>query len=67
MTKRLDLHLQQMHGVQKGQELQAAIKASRSRNEDTPVVAALEKCLSYYKYMIVSTYSMNIQTKQNTI
>ena len=38
-----------MHGVQKGQKLQAAIKASRSRKDDTPAVAALEKCLIDYK------------------
>jgi hypothetical protein len=31
VTRRLDLHLQRMHGMQKGEDLQAALKSSRVR------------------------------------
>ena len=56
VTRRLDLHLQRMHGMQKGQELQAAVKMSRYRKDDNPAVVSLHNCL----IVIVSRYSMNI-------
>jgi hypothetical protein len=43
VTRRLDLHLQRMHGMEKGAGLQAALKSSKIRTADFPAVSALDK------------------------
>ena len=48
-TKRLDLHLQRMHGMEKGQGLQLALKSSKIKRADTPAMCALDKCLIDYQ------------------
>ena len=49
VTIRLDLHLQRMHGVLKGEQLLAAVASGISRKADTPAMVALTNCLSDYK------------------
>jgi hypothetical protein len=48
-TKRLDLHLQRMHGMEKGPGLQLALKSSKIKRADTPAMCALDKCLIDYQ------------------
>jgi len=48
-TIRLDLHLQRMHGMAKGEQLRAAVKSSISRKADTQEMVALGRCLMDYK------------------
>ena len=49
VTIRLDLHLQRIHGVVKGEELVAGVASGISRRADTPAMVALSNCLSDYK------------------
>jgi hypothetical protein len=46
---RLDLHLQRIHGLEKGEQLQAAVSSSVCRNANTPTMVALSNCLLDYK------------------
>ena len=49
VTMRLDLHLQRIHGLEKGEQLQAAVSSSVCRNANTPAMFALSNCLLDYK------------------
>ena len=45
----LDLHLQHIHGMDKGEQLQAVVHSSITRMADTPAMIALGNSLMDYK------------------
>ena len=49
VTMRLDLHLQRIHGLEKGEQLLADVASGLSRKANTPTMVALNHCLSDYK------------------
>jgi len=49
VTVRLDLHLQRVHGLVKGEQLRAAVTSSLSRKADTQEMIALGRCLVDYR------------------
>jgi hypothetical protein len=62
VTIRLDLHLQRMHGVLKGEQLLAAVASGISRKADTPAMVALTNVATNVRHKAFATRNLALNT-----